>query len=67
MRWAVLRRSDDMPIEGTLFTDRAEAKKRVAGAAVPLLFYVGEVAVMPVPLALKLIDAYETKPGNAAR
>lgn len=58
-RWAVLRRSDDMPIEGTLYSGPAKANKRHGGTADPALFYVGEVAVMPVAVARRLIDGYQ--------
>lgn len=58
-RWAVLRRSDDTPIEGTLYVDRHRANKRHGGTANPDHFYVDEVAVMPVAVARRLIDGYQ--------
>lgn len=57
-RWAVLRRSDDTPIEGTLYSDHGKADKRLRGTANPALFYLGEVAVMPLAVARRLIDGY---------
>lgn len=61
-RFAVLRCADDMPIEGNLYSERAKANKRRAGSADPSAFYVGEVAVMPLAVARRLIDGYAAMP-----
>lgn len=56
-RFAVLRRSNDEPIEGMLYSDRSKANWRLGGTANPGDFYVGEVAVMPLAVAHRLVAA----------
>lgn len=56
-RFAVLRRSNDEPIEGTLYSDRSKANRRLGGTANPEQFYVAEVAVMPLAVAHRLVEA----------
>lgn len=64
IRFAVVRVSDRLPIEGTLYSDRAKANKRWRGTADPSQFMVNEVAVMPVAIAHKLISRYNAMEGN---
>lgn len=56
-RWAVVRKADLEPIEGTLYAEQSKANKRRAGSHDPEQFLVVEVAVMPVEIARRMIEA----------
>lgn len=56
-RWAVVHKHDGMPVEGTLYTHKAKANHRHYGCANPEKFEVVQLAVMPLELAHKIINA----------
>ena len=60
-RFAVLRKSDGLPIEGTLYSERSKANKRHYGTADPSQFYVEEVAVLALKIAHQIIEALPNK------
>ena len=56
-RWAVVHKHDGMPVEGTLYTHKAKANQRHYGCANPDKFEVVQLAVMPLELAHRIINA----------
>lgn len=58
-RWAVVRKANLEPIEGTLYSEWAKANKRRVKTHDPQLFEVIQVAVMPLDVAHRIIEAIQ--------